>query len=222
MRTALSQARRLRGVRQLHGWAGVLGAVAVLAVATPVTAELVGPLPPDQHQEVRAVAQALSTCPTRLSLTQRWSIARSILQQSAEHGFDPLLITALVQVESGCSPTARGGGAVGLTQLLPSTARAVARRAGVPWRGEATLKDPHDNLRIGVQYLHELTEMLDCPFRAMAAYNMGPRPVLRMSSQRAQRVRYVRKVVDRYERLRGDARVASERKRAPERSARRR
>ncbi len=211
--------RRLRGARQRLGALGTLG---LLAVATPATAELVGPLPPDQHREVRAVAQALSACPNRLPSTQRWGIARSILQQSTEYGFDPLLITALVQVESGCSPTARGGAAVGLTQLLPSTARSVARSAGVRWRGEATLKDPHDNLRIGVRYLRDLADMLDCPFRAMAAYNMGPRPVRRMSSQRAQSVRYVRKVIDRYQRLRGDVRIASERQRVPERSARRR
>ena len=62
--------------------------------------------------------------------------------------------------------------------------------------------DPETNLQIGVRYLRELEEMLDDPYRAVAAYNMGPAPVLRMSSQRAQRVGYVRKVMARYAQLR--------------------
>jgi soluble lytic murein transglycosylase len=151
---------------------------------------------------VGAVASALTECSNRLNRQQRWSIARMIHDESTEHGYDPLFITALVQVESGCSPTARGGAAIGLTQLLPSTARGVAPRAGVTWRGPQTLTDPEANLQIGIRYLRELEEMLDDPYKAVAAYNMGPAPVLRMSSQRAQRVRYVRKVMARYEALR--------------------
>ncbi|MDX2167802.1 MAG: transglycosylase SLT domain-containing protein [Deltaproteobacteria bacterium] len=151
---------------------------------------------------VGAVASALKECSTKLDRQQRWSLARVIHDESVEHGYDPLLITALVQVESGCEATARGGGAIGLTQLLPSTARGVAPRAGVVWRGAQTLKDPIANVQIGVRYLHELDAMFDDTYRAVAAYNMGPAPVQRMSRQRAQRVRYVRKVMARYEMLR--------------------
>ena len=153
---------------------------------------------------VKMVAAALTDCSNKLSREQRWSIARVINEESVQHGYDPLFITALVQVESGCSPTARGGAAIGLTQLLPSTARGVAPRAGVKWRGPETLKDPLANVRIGVRYLSELEKMLDCPYRAVAAYNMGPAPVLRMSTSRAQRVRYVRKILTRYEHLRDE------------------
>jgi soluble lytic murein transglycosylase-like protein len=153
---------------------------------------------------VDSIAAALTDCPNRLPNAQRMRIAETINQESAEHGYDPLFITALIQIESGCRTGVNGRGAIGLTQLLPSTARAVAKRAGVRWNGSATLKDPHENVRIGVQYLSELQGMLDCPFRAMAAYNMGPRPVLRMSSARAKRVGYVRKIMRRYEQLRAD------------------
>ncbi len=151
---------------------------------------------------VQVVASALTECSNPLPSTQRLSLARVIHQESEEHGYDPLFITALVQVESGCEPKARGGEAIGLTQLLPSTARSVARRAGLPWGGSHTLVDPETNLQIGVRYLRQLEEMLDDPYRAIAAYNMGPAPVLRMSAQRAQRVSYVRKVMLRYQQLR--------------------
>jgi soluble lytic murein transglycosylase len=181
-------------------------AVSVLTMGTmpvpapqPGPAATVAPAPPDL---VHVVASALTECSSPLPKRQRWSIARVIHRESEEHGYDPLFITALVQVESGCEPDARGGEAIGLTQLLPSTARSVARRAGLPWRGSHTLVDPATNLRIGVRYLRQLEEMLDDRYRAIAAYNMGPAPVLRMSAQRAQRVGYVRKVMTRYEQLR--------------------
>lgn len=154
--------------------------------------------------EVVSLASALEACPNRLPRQQRWRVARLIQEESEEHGYDPLFIAALVQVESGCSPTARGGGAVGLVQMLPSTARGVARRAGLPWRGERSLTEPASSLRLGLKYLGELEEMFGDPYKAVAAYNLGPGPVMRMSSQRAQRTQYVRKVLSRYEELRGE------------------
>lgn len=187
-------------------WGGIglvtLAPAPVAAPRQPVAAEISAAPTPGASDQLDTVADALADCPTRLPKGQRLSIARVILDESTQHGFDPLFITALVQVESGCSPTARGGAAIGLTQLLPSTAREVAPRAGVRWRGADTLRDPLANVRIGVRYLSELEEMLDCPYRAVAAYNMGPRPVLRMSTSRARQVRYVRKVLNRYEHLR--------------------
>lgn len=197
--------------RRGRRWALRLGSAGLLSLAGAAWA---GPVavhaPPELRVDVtrapidpvRAVASALTECSQRLGREQRWHMARVIHEESVAHGYDPLLITALVQVESGCSPTARGGAAIGLTQLLPSTARGVAPRAGVAWRGVQTLHDPKANVQIGVRYLRELEEMLDDRYRAMAAYNMGPRPVLRMSSERARRVGYVRKVMTRYERLR--------------------
>jgi soluble lytic murein transglycosylase-like protein len=150
---------------------------------------------------VPIVVSALGECANRLPLKQRWHIARVINRESAEHGYDPLFVTALMQVESGCLPTARGGDALGMVQLLPSTAREVARRLGMPWRGEQTLTEPALNIEIGVHYLRELEEQLGDPYLAVAAYNMGPARVLQMSSDRARRTQYVRKVLLRYERL---------------------
>jgi len=198
--------------RRPHRWSIRLLAVSGLGLASiltlkPVAAKADEPTlaavtndPPTDP--VGAVASALTECTKPMDHQQRWSLARLIHDESREHGYDPLFITALVQVESGCSPTARAGGAIGLTQLLPSTARGVAERAGVTWRGPQTLTDPEANIQIGVQYLAELEDMLDDPYKAVAAYNLGPAPVLRMSAQRAKQMRYVRKVLARYEALR--------------------
>jgi soluble lytic murein transglycosylase-like protein len=147
------------------------------------------------------VVAALGECSNTLPMGARWRLARIISTESAEHGYDPLFITALMQVESGCLATARGNGALGLVQLLPSTARAVARRLGLPWQGERTLTDPSSNIQIGLHYLRELEDMLGDPYRAVAAYNLGPARVLRMSSGRAKQTQYVRKILSLYERL---------------------
>ena len=150
---------------------------------------------------VETLFAALAECPNALPPAQRWTIARIITAESAEQGYDPLFITALMQVESGCSPAARGGAARGLVQLLPSTARGVAQRAGVPWRGERTLTEPASNIQLGVRYLGELEDQLGDPYRALAAFNLGPARAARMSSRYAQRMRYVRKILSLYERL---------------------
>ena len=100
-----------------------------------------------------------------------------------------------------CSAGALSGGAIGLIQLMPSTARAVARRLGLPWQGERTLTEPSSNIQIGLHYLREMEELLGDPYRAVAAYNLGPVRVARMSSGRARQTTYVRKVLSRYERL---------------------
>ncbi len=65
-------------------------------------------------------------------------------------------------------------GAVGLMQLMPATARAVARRLGVQ-HSEARLREPAHNVQLGTTYLAEMLERYDGSFvLATAAYNAGP------------------------------------------------
>ena len=88
-------------------------------------------------------------------------------------GIDPLLLISLVREESryeaGVISPAR---AVGLAQLLPSTAQAIS--------GDSTmtlqrLKDPATNLRLGARYLRlQLDRFGGDPRLALAAYNAGP------------------------------------------------
>lgn len=62
----------------------------------------------------------------------------------------------------------------GLMQLLPATAKRMARSAGVPYRGASSLYEPAVNLELGTHYLAKLLERFDgsLPFAA-AAYNAG-------------------------------------------------
>ena len=185
---------------------GVSMASPMPVIQASVPSEDAGPAVADAvaMDPLASVIAALDDCASELGPAQRQHIARSIRDASVAHGYDPLLITALMQVESGCEATARGNGAVGLVQLLPATAEEVARRNGVPWHGERTLTEPAANIRLGVIYLGELEVQLGDTYRAIAAFNLGPARVARMSSRSAQRTVYVRKVLARYEELLGE------------------
>ncbi|HVO26502.1 MAG TPA: transglycosylase SLT domain-containing protein [Candidatus Margulisiibacteriota bacterium] len=151
---------------------------------------------------VNDVFTALSRCQVPLSVSDRWRLASAIHDESHRHGYDPLFVMALIQVESGCSPTARGEhGAVGLVQLKPSTARAVAKEAGLPWHGPEALTRPAENLQLALLYLSQLEEQFGDPYLAMVAFNRGPGRVGHMSLQRARRARYVKRVMERYDDL---------------------
>jgi hypothetical protein len=145
---------------------------------------------------------AVSECQPALGDSQRWRIVDAVHQEAKSHGYDPLFVMALVEVESTCSPTANSPrGAVGLTQIKPSTARAIAKDIGMPWAGRSTLLQPRLNVRLGLGYLAQLEEKLGDPYLAIAAYNLGPGKVTGMSRQHAKRAHYVKKILARYEGL---------------------
>lgn len=97
---------------------------------------------------------------------------RLIEKYSEEQSLDPILVKAIIQVESNYDPACVSRkGARGLMQLMPGTAR----------RFQVTdIHDPEQNIRGGVTYLARLFEMFpsDLP-RALAAYNAGENAVLR-------------------------------------------
>lgn len=71
-------------------------------------------------------------------------------------------------------------GARGLMQLMPATAKAVARQLRVPYRKAALTGNPTYNARLGAAYLRGLIEDYDGSYvLALAAYNAGPGRVKR-------------------------------------------
>ncbi|HXQ22463.1 MAG TPA: lytic transglycosylase domain-containing protein [Candidatus Acidoferrales bacterium] len=155
-----------------------------------------------EDNPVRTLFTAVSRCAARLSERDRWRIAGVIHRESQRYGYDPLFILAMAEVESGCSPTARSeDGAVGLIQVRPATARAVADEAGMRWNGAEMLTDPFVNVQLGLRYLAQLEKRFHDPHLAIAAYNLGPKRVARMPAQRARTAVYVQKVLARYELL---------------------
>jgi soluble lytic murein transglycosylase-like protein len=89
----------------------------------------------------------------------------------AEEDLPPALFFALVREESHFDPQiVSSSGAVGLTQLLPDTAREVAGRMRLP---EPDLNDPRQNLTLGARYLSRMLGLAGDIPRALMAYNAG-------------------------------------------------
>lgn len=110
-----------------------------------------------------------------------------IARAARASGLDPALIAGVMRRESALNPQARShADARGLMQLLPATARRVARQLGEPWdvRG---LYDPATNIRYGSQYLaDQLVRFGGHRALAAAAYNAGPHRVVRWLGPGAQ------------------------------------
>ncbi len=94
---------------------------------------------------------------------------------------EPALVLAIIRQESGFdSGATSSAGARGMMQLLPSTARHVARTTGVAYSRARLLEDPDYNIGLGQIYLAGLLERFEGSYPlALAAYNAGPNRVAR-------------------------------------------
>lgn len=90
-------------------------------------------------------------------------------------------VWGVLRQESLYDPKARSAAnALGLLQILPATARAVARRNGFDTPSDASLYDPQTNLKLGTAYLREQVETFGGRFvLVLGAYNAGPNAVRR-------------------------------------------
>ncbi|HEX8245677.1 MAG TPA: lytic transglycosylase domain-containing protein [Longimicrobium sp.] len=105
------------------------------------------------------------------------ALARAIKKAADANRIPAELAFGLVRTESGFKNTATSPvGAVGLTQLMPATARMFQR--GIT---RSDLRNPEVNLRIGFRYLRELMDKYDGDTElALTAYNRGPGTVDRV------------------------------------------
>ena len=140
----------------------------------------------------------------QLDELQKEGVARAVVKAEQEHGLPALLVLALIEQESHFRPKARGpGGSLGLMQLMPKSARAVADRHGIPWQGARTLHDPVKNVHLGVLYLAEMRDAFGSADLAMAAYNIGPGAVQkRLAKGLSCKGPYVTGVLQRFQAMR--------------------
>jgi soluble lytic murein transglycosylase len=102
-----------------------------------------------------------------------------VQEQSALHTLDPYLVTALIREESAFGERViSSSGAVGLMQLLPTTAQQMMNATGNS--GELKLDTPALNIALGTRYLAMMIgEFKGNWARALAGYNAGPNQVRR-------------------------------------------
>ncbi|HYV88577.1 MAG TPA: lytic transglycosylase domain-containing protein [Candidatus Polarisedimenticolia bacterium] len=91
-------------------------------------------------------------------------------------GPEPALLLAVIRQESAFDVKAvSSAGALGLMQLMPFTAKHVAKTLKTKYRPKDLVKDGDYNIRLGRAYLQELLEFFDQSYvLAVAAYNAGP------------------------------------------------
>ena len=157
----------------------IFAAIAVLAVASPASAQiytwtdgnghLVLSNRPRGGAEVAYVvpkADAIRT--TRSGDTSKFSLYDDLIRDHARlQGVRTDLVRAVVQVESAFNPFAKSPkGAMGLMQLMPETMRQFSVRDAY---------NPGENIRGGVAYLRQLLDRYsNNEVLALAAYNAGP------------------------------------------------
>lgn len=120
---------------------------------------------PDPVPAQAAAQPTADTVQDRISLLKD-SVYSDLIAAAAEaHGVDPILVQALIQVESNYKPRARSSkGAMGLMQIMPATAREY---------GVRNAYDPKANIEAGIQKLKGLMDKFRVVDLALAAYNAG-------------------------------------------------
>ncbi len=113
--------------------------------------------------------------------TRRWSIAfprpfRQLVEKwSDARGIPPELIWAIMREESGFTPGIESwANARGLMQLMPGTAKVVAREDGMGSVSNRRLFEPDVAIRLGSAYMADLSSKVDAhPALIIAGYNGG-------------------------------------------------
>ncbi|WP_242339377.1 MULTISPECIES: lytic transglycosylase domain-containing protein [Anaeromyxobacter] len=177
---------------RLHGLVGAAIAVGLAAAAVAFPGELAeGPrqlLPAEPGpaacllgcdavgSAVGRIERQLGAEMPSLGADRRGALARTIVAEAQAARIDPLLVLALIEVESSFDPRAlSGAGARGLMQLREPTMRRELQRAGLL---HLDLHDPAANVVAGVRYLRRLLDAFGREEVALMAYNAGPNRIL--------------------------------------------
>ena len=126
------------------------------------------------------------------------TVKASIVKHSIEMGVDPAIALSIASTESGFRHDVKSAhGAVGVFQLMPSTAKRMGLNA----------YSLNDNIRGGIMYYKSMYKMFGSMELALAAYNAGPGNVKRYNNTippYAETKRFVAKIMNDYHKLKAN------------------
>ena len=141
-------------------------------------------------------------------LTQKTLLELSdiVYTNSTHYGYDPLLLLAVIEVESVFKTNALGkyrsgalSGALGLMQLKLATAQEVASQLAMDSLTEVDLFKPEINVVLGVAYLTTMISRFKNFKLGLLAYNQGPGVITKQLSENSPlSVNYYKKVLRSY------------------------
>jgi len=137
-----------------------------------------------------------------------WAISETILEESTKHSLDPMLVLAIISVESGFQLEAVSTrGARGLMQILPFVASALVHEAGLTSESRDLdpefLDDPVMNIKLGVFYLNNLKKSFRDLRLTLTAYNWGPTEIKnRLEGDEPVPLEYATRVLSTYNQYR--------------------
>ncbi|HUI91364.1 MAG TPA: transglycosylase SLT domain-containing protein [Chitinivibrionales bacterium] len=137
-------------------------------------------------------------------------LAGLVKESSSAFGYDPLLLLAVIEVESKFSARASGkyrsgiaSGAFGLMQLKLETAQEIAASLGMKVSSARDLYRPEVNVALGVAYLTQLIAQFKSFKLGLLAYNQGPGVILeQLASQQPLSIDYYHRVLRKYYKFR--------------------
>jgi len=123
----------------------------------------------------KRIAQQIAQYETGLKTSYIDDLPELIIHESKKYGYDPLLLTSVIIIESSFNNWARSNrGAHGLMQIRPATGRELAAEVRLQWQGTPSLYDPETNIALGAYYLNKLFLRFGDLGLALEAYNHGP------------------------------------------------
>lgn len=110
-----------------------------------------------------------------VKINKTWKYSEFIHKYAAEYNVDPLLVKAIIKVESDFAPDAVSNkGAVGLMQIMPATGRQIAGYLEMENFKKEMLLNPETNIMFGVFYYKILNTMFKGNMNLiLASYNAG-------------------------------------------------
>ena len=97
-----------------------------------------------------------------------------IKMYSNEYDLNPALVASIINAESKFNPNVVSKkGAIGLMQLMPSTALFIAQKNEIDFEDNSELNDIEKNIEIGIAYIDYLSNKFEDLYTMLCAYNAG-------------------------------------------------